>query len=47
MISNLALFCLATIWPLFKKLGDFFPNHLVTLGNTSFGQKSIGQMSLG
>ncbi len=27
MVSNLALFCLAT----FQKIGDFFPTHLVTL----------------
>jgi hypothetical protein len=31
MVSNLALFCLATFGQLFKKMGDFFPNHLVTL----------------
>jgi hypothetical protein len=30
MISNLALFCLAT----FQKIGQFFPNHLVTLPAT-------------
>jgi hypothetical protein len=31
MISNLALFCLATVWATFKKIGQFFPNYLVTL----------------
>jgi hypothetical protein len=31
MVSNLALFCLATFLATFQKLGDFFPNHLVTL----------------
>jgi hypothetical protein len=29
--SNLALFCLATVLVTFKKMGLFFPNHLVTL----------------
>ncbi len=31
MVSNLALFCLATYLATFKKIGRFFPNHLVTL----------------
>jgi hypothetical protein len=31
MISNLALFCLATYLVTFQKIGQFFPNHLVTL----------------
>ncbi len=31
MLSNLALFCLATVLATFWKIGRFFPNHLVTL----------------
>jgi hypothetical protein len=31
MVSNLALFCLATYLATFQKIGQFFPNHLVTL----------------
>jgi len=31
MVSNLALFCLATVLATFQKIGQFFPNHLVTL----------------
>ena len=31
MVSNLALFCLATYLAAFSKIGQFFPNHLVTL----------------
>jgi hypothetical protein len=31
MVSNLALFCLATYFATFKKIGLFFLNHLVTL----------------
>ncbi len=31
MVSNLALFCLATYLAIFPKIGQFFPNHLVTL----------------
>jgi hypothetical protein len=31
MVSNLALFCLATVLVTFQKIGLFFPNHLVTL----------------
>jgi len=31
MVSNLALFCLATYLATFQKIGLFFPNHLVTL----------------
>ena len=31
MVSNLALFCLATYLATFQKIGRFFPNHLVTL----------------
>ncbi len=31
MVSNLALFCLATYLATFKKIGQFFSNHLVTL----------------
>ncbi len=31
MVSNLALFCLATYLATFSKIGRFFPNHLVTL----------------
>ncbi len=30
-VCNLALFCLATVLATFKKIGHFFPNHLVTL----------------
>jgi hypothetical protein len=31
MVSNLALFSLATVLATFQKIGLFFPNHLVTL----------------
>jgi len=31
MVSNLALFCFATVLVTFLKIGQFFPNHLVTL----------------
>jgi hypothetical protein len=31
MVSNLALFYLATYLATFQKIGRFFPNHLVTL----------------
>jgi hypothetical protein len=31
MVSNLALFCLATYLATFQKIERFFPNHLVTL----------------
>jgi hypothetical protein len=31
MVSNLALFCLATYLATFHKIGQFFLNHLVTL----------------
>jgi hypothetical protein len=31
MVCNLALFCLATVWATFQKIGQFFPNHPVTL----------------
>jgi len=31
MVSNLALFCLATYLATFQKIGQFFLNHLVTL----------------
>jgi hypothetical protein len=31
MVSNLALFYLATYLATFQKIGQFFPNHLVTL----------------
>jgi hypothetical protein len=31
MVSNSALFCLATYLATFQKMGQFFPNHLVTL----------------
>jgi hypothetical protein len=31
MVSNLALFCLATYLATFKKIGQFFPNHLVAV----------------
>jgi hypothetical protein len=30
MVSNLALFCLATVLATFQKIGQFFPNHLVS-----------------
>jgi hypothetical protein len=32
MVSNLALLCLANVLATFQKIGQFFPNHLVTLG---------------
>jgi hypothetical protein len=35
MVSNLALFCLAT----FQKIGQFFPTHLVTLMVTNRSEK--------
>jgi hypothetical protein len=31
MVSNLALFYFASYLATFKKIGQFFPNHLVTL----------------
>ena len=31
MVSNLALFYVATYLATFQKIGQFFPNHLVTL----------------
>jgi len=31
MVSNSTLFCLATVLATFQKIGQFFPNHLVTL----------------
>ncbi len=31
MVTNLALFCLATYLATFQKIGQCFPNHLVTL----------------
>ncbi len=31
MLSNLALFCLATVLATFQKIGQYFPNHLVTM----------------
>ncbi len=31
MVFNLALFCLATYLATFQKIGQFFPDHLVTL----------------
>ncbi len=31
MVSTSALFCLATVLATFQKIGQFFPNHLVTL----------------
>jgi hypothetical protein len=31
MVSNLALFCLAMSLATFQRIGQFFPNHLVTL----------------
>ncbi len=34
MVSNLALFCLANYLATIKKIGWFFPNHLVTLTTT-------------
>jgi hypothetical protein len=36
MVSNLALFCLATYLATFQEIGRFFPNHLVTLSGTFF-----------
>jgi hypothetical protein len=47
MVSNLAVFPLATYLATFQKIGRFFPNHLVTLfaGNERsslfFGKKSF------
>jgi hypothetical protein len=35
MVSNWALFCLATDLATFQKIGRFVPNHLVTLPPTS------------
>jgi hypothetical protein len=31
MVSDLALFYLATVLDIFQKIGQFFPNNLVTL----------------
>jgi hypothetical protein len=31
MVSNWALFSLATVLATFQKIGQFFPNHLITL----------------
>jgi hypothetical protein len=31
MVSNLPLFILETVLATFQKIGQFFPNHLVTL----------------
>jgi hypothetical protein len=39
MVSKLALFCLATVLATFEKIGQFFPNHLVTLNQTKTGPK--------
>ena len=36
MVSNLALFCLATYLATFQKIEQFFPNHLVTLSGTFY-----------
>jgi len=34
MVSNLALFCLASYLATLKKIGQFFSNHLVTLSGS-------------
>jgi hypothetical protein len=39
MVSNLALFCLATVLATFKKIGHFFPNHLVPLASIRLSQR--------
>ncbi len=41
MVSILALFCLATYLATFKKIGQFFPNRLVTLTTASITTLSI------
>jgi hypothetical protein len=33
MVSNLVLFCLETYLATFQKIGQFFPNYLVTLAD--------------
>jgi hypothetical protein len=44
MVSNLALFCLATYLATFQKIGQFFPNHLV--GDAKVGGPSRGRRIL-
>jgi hypothetical protein len=42
MVSNLPLFCLATVLATFQKTGQFFPNLLVTLqGTLAKGEGSV------
>jgi hypothetical protein len=45
MVSNLALFCLATYLDTFQKIGQLFPNHLVTLvgGHVGFFLKFFSE----
>ncbi len=46
MVSNLASFCLATYLSTFQKIGQVFPNHLVTLILTSNPLKIVLAMAL-
>ena len=46
MVSNLALFCLATVWATFWKIGWFFPNHMVTLESTDSSNDCLEQLFL-
>jgi len=43
MVSNLALLCLANVLATFQKIGQFFPNHLVTLVGYSGEPKLKGK----
>jgi len=47
MVSNLALFCLATYLATFPKIVQFFPNHLVTLVATPINIRLALRLSHG
>ncbi len=42
MVSNLALFCLVTVLATFQKIGQFIPNHLVTLAPAKTSNIRLG-----
>jgi hypothetical protein len=44
MVSNLALFCLAMYLATFQRIGQFFPNHLVTLSRMEDINFKMGPM---
>ncbi len=49
MFCNLALFGLAAVLATFQTIGQFFPNHLVTLGGMKVVKavlNTVGQVSL-